>query len=112
MIDCPHCDHGTIWTDDKAAACPHCLLARLRDATDGWSGDAFAVGDITATAAADEIEKLRLTVKPFAKLGAIILAEAPPAAKTIVMFTSASGEKFSMQLDYFRDAIRALEALQ
>jgi hypothetical protein len=107
MTICPHCDYGTIWDGDKATACPHCLLARLREATDGWSGDAFAVADITASAAADEIEKLRLAVRPFAKLGAIILAEAPPEAKTIVMFTSASGEKFSMQLDYFRTAMSA-----
>ncbi len=46
-------------------------------------------------------------LKPFAKLGGIILAEAPADAKTIVAFTSASGEKFALQLDYFR-AARAL----
>jgi hypothetical protein len=53
-------------------------------------------------------DELVAAVKPFAKLGGIILAEAPADAKTIVMFTSASGEQFSMQLEYFRSAIAAL----
>jgi hypothetical protein len=51
-----------------------------------------------------ERDALFEALRPFGKLGSIILAEAPPEAKTIVMFTSASGEKFSMQLDYFRKA--------
>ncbi len=47
-------------------------------------------------------------LKPFDRLGAIILAEAPPEARTVVVFTSATGEKFSMELDYFRRARAAL----
>ena len=61
-----------------------------------------------AEAAEAKVKVLTDALAPFAKLGSIILAEAPSEAETIVLFTSVTGEKFSMRLDYFR-AARALE---
>jgi hypothetical protein len=45
---------------------------------------------------------------PFARLANIILAEAPPDAKTVVLFTSAAGEKFALRLDQLRSAQAAI----
>lgn len=57
----------------------------------------------------EEVERLRASLEVFAKLGEIILAECPPEAKTIVLFTSASGQMFSVKLDQFRAARTALQ---
>lgn len=57
-----------------------------------------------ALAAEAQLARQGEALKPFARLGDIILAEAPADAKTVVVFTSASGEKFSLQLDQFRAA--------
>jgi len=42
------------------------IVERLRDADIGWSGDAACVSADTAEDAADEIERLRTALKPFA----------------------------------------------
>lgn len=69
MSDCPHCFHGTIFgpLDEPPRACPHCLLYELRNPQIGWSGDASAVSALTASAAADEIERLRLELARYSK---------------------------------------------
>ena len=54
------------------------------------------------------VTALENVLEPFAKLGDIILAEAPPEARTVLAFTSETGEKFTMKLDYFRAARAAL----
>lgn len=61
LVACPHCFHGAMFgpVDEPPKACPHCLIHELRNAQSGWSGDADAVSSLTATAAADEIERLR-----------------------------------------------------
>jgi hypothetical protein len=106
-------------TDPKEA-----LIERLRKASKPGYGLETSMSEEERTAywadiaislrlmcaeAAGALEGAVTALKPFAKLGNIILAEAPAEAKTIVGFTSASGERFSMQLDYFRAAIAALE---
>ena len=66
--------------------------------------DLLEAAESRATAAEGRVALLEEALEPFDRLGQIILAEAPPEAQTVVCFTSASGEKFAMQLDYFRAA--------
>jgi len=47
-------------------------------------------------------------LRPFNRLGALVLAEAPPDAETVLVFTSATGERYSMRLDHFREVRAAL----
>lgn len=67
---------------------------------------------MTAALYTQRIERLRAALGPFANLGAVILAEAPPEAETVPVFKSASGETFALRLDDFRDAIAAILSLE
>lgn len=61
------------------------------------------------SAAEQSLSEAREALKPWAEIGDLVLAEAPPNAE-IVVFTDSEGCKHAVGLDAFRDAIRALKS--
>jgi hypothetical protein len=95
------------------------LVARLREEIRGRESepDHFAE-EVTAdmreaadslTTLSARVMELEAALEPFAELGRIVLAEAPPGAETVGLFASSTGERAKVRLADFR---RARDALQ
>jgi hypothetical protein len=96
------------------------LVERLRarqQVSLSWPDDALRLVDALNAdrlEAADTISRLvaerdeaRKALKPFASLAAVVLAEAPPTADFIVVYTDSTGQQWAIRLDELRAAATA-----